>query len=86
MKVDSARRKLIQLLRSPDPLAGRRGELTLAIWTWWNVYKQRNGKRFPIITKYDQDRDIFFFPEFNPFFPEQNIPDAWKKTREIRMV
>jgi hypothetical protein len=40
MKVDFARRKLIQLLRSPRPLAGRRGELTLAIWTWWNAYKQ----------------------------------------------
>jgi len=44
--------------------------------------RQRNRQRFPIITKYDQDKDIFLFLEPNPFFPEQNIAKYPRRLEE----
>lgn len=54
-------------------------EITIAL-------RQHAGKRFPIITAYDQERDRFAFTSANEYFPEGFIPDAWKQTRESRMV
>ena len=75
-----------KIIENAKPITGRANIKVVASNEITIALRQRSGKRFPIITKYDQEKDIFLFPEFTPFFPEQNIPDAWKKTREIRMV
>lgn len=54
-------------------------EVTIAL-------RQHAGRRFPIITEYDEAKDQFRFEGPSEFFPAGFIPDAWKTTRETRSV
>jgi hypothetical protein len=64
----------------PNPETGKliaSNEVTIAV-------RQHNGKRFPVITCFDEGRNAFVFTEYNVFFPDRYIPDAWEKTNEGR--
>jgi hypothetical protein len=74
------------IIKDAKPITGRgdikvvaSNEITIAL-------RQRNGARFPVITIYDPEKDIFALPQRSDHFPNQYIPDAWKTTRESRMV
>ena len=56
-------------------------EITVAL-------RQRQGKRFPIITKYDPKEETFRLldSDSREFFPNRSIPDKWKLTVESRSV
>jgi hypothetical protein len=56
-------------------------EITVAL-------RQRQSKRFPIITKFDPKETVFRLldPNSKEFFPELTIPDKWKDTKEARSV
>jgi hypothetical protein len=53
-------------------------ELTIAL-------RQRNGKRFPMITRFLEKSDGFRVDQPNGFFAGNLIPDTWRNTQEFRI-
>ena len=85
-RVKTAATNYQEIIKNAKPITGRgevkvvaSNEITIAL-------RQRNGKRFPIITRFDAEKNHFWFEQHNEFFPDQYIPDAWKTTRETASV